>query len=141
MRLLAALPFLIAVAGAMAQSPSPADSSCSNCGVIVSIQMSEEDEQWEPLGVVSPRGSITSPGEMQARSAFALGPEGNRGLVLIGSAGGAVYAKRSNSYRKPRWDVTVKMDAGNTRVLPQRYEPLLREGDRVRVFGTQLELI
>jgi hypothetical protein len=141
MRFLAALPLLIAVAGAAAQSTPATDPSCSNCGVIVSIQMSEQDEQWEPLGVVSSRGSLTSPGDMQARSAFSLGPDGNRGLVYIGSAGGAMYAKRPNSYRKPRWDVTVKMDAGNTRVVPQRYEPLLREGDRVRVLGTQLDLI
>ena len=53
----------------------------------------------------------------------------------------AVYAKRPNAYQKPRWDVTVKMDRGDTRVLQQRYEPLLREGDRVRVLGTQLELV
>jgi len=61
-------------------------------------------------------------------------------LVLVGAAGGAVYAKRPNSYQRPRWDVTVKLDTGATRVLPQLYEPLLREGDRVRVFGTQVEL-
>jgi len=60
---------------------------------------------------------------------------------MIGAAGGAVYAKRPNAYQKPRWDVKVKMDSGETRVVPQRYEPLLREGDRVRVLGTRLELV
>ena len=53
----------------------------------------------------------------------------------------AVYAKRSQAYEKPRWEVTVQMDEGGRRVLSQRYEPFLREGDRVRVSGTQLELI
>ena len=48
---------------------------------------------------------------------------------------------RPNAYEKPRWDVTVKMDRGGTRVVSQGYEPLLREGDRVRIFGTQLELV
>ena len=77
----------------------------------------------------------------EGRSAFVFGSDGSRDLVLIGAAGGAVYAKRQNSYQRTRWDVTVKMDGGNTRVVQQRYEPFLREGDRVRILGTQLELI
>jgi outer membrane lipoprotein SlyB len=73
---------------------------------------------------------------------FSIGPQlKNQGLVVIGAAGGATSGKRPNAYEKPRWDVTVKMDRGDTRVLQQRYEPLLREGDRVRVLGTQIELV
>jgi hypothetical protein len=33
------------------------------------------------------------------------------------------------------------MDSGSTKVVQQRYEPLLHEGDRVRIYGTQLDLI
>ena len=83
-----------------------------------------------------------------ARNAFgsvtqlSIGPKlQNQGIVVVGAAGGAAYAKRPNAYEKPRWDVTVKMDRGGTRVVSQGYEPLLREGDRVRIFGTQLELV
>jgi len=138
MRIAGTLLSLLLVGGASAQSAVP---PCDNCGVIASIQMSVQEEQWTPLGVVASGNSVTTMGGPETRSAFAFGSEGSRGLVAIGAAGGAVYARRPNSYQKPRWDVTIKMDRGDTRVIQQRYEPLLREGDRVRVMGTQLELV
>ena len=33
------------------------------------------------------------------------------------------------------------MDDGSARQVTQNYEPLLQVGDRVRVFGTQVELV
>ena len=136
MRMLA-LALLLVTGSANAQTDGA--SPCANCGVVVSIQRVVEEESWTPLGVSS-AASTTTGGDVQGRSAFAFGGEGKPSLVLVGAAGGAVYAKRPNSYQRPRWDVTVKLDTGATRVLPQLYEPLLREGDRVRVFGTQVEL-
>jgi len=138
----AAIVGLLVVIGASAGAQTPFSAGpCESCGSIVSIRMSTQEEQWTPLGVVSPSAAPTSPGGTESRTAFAFGTDGSsRGLVLIGSAGGAMYAKRPTAYQKPRWDVTVKMDIGGTRTLQQRYEPLLREGDRVRVNGTQLEL-
>ena len=141
MRFALALPLLLIAGLAAAQPGTFGGGACDNCGVITSINTSVEEEQWQPLGVVPAPGSLSSPGGSEGRSAFAFGSDGSRGLVLIGAAGGAVYAKRQNSYQRTRWDVTVKMDRGNTRVVQQRYEPLLREGDRVRILGTQLELI
>jgi len=135
---LLALAWLMTCASAFAQTADQ-PSACANCGVVVSIVRVVEQESWTPLGVSSAASSATS-GDVQGRTAFACGGEGKPSLVLVGAAGGAVYAKRPNSYQRPRWDVTVKLDTGATRVLPQLYEPLLREGDRVRVFGTQVEL-
>ena len=139
-RVAVALMALVAAPLVVGQATTGA-ARCDNCAVIVSIQASTNEEQWTPLGTMSSASSLTNPGGMQGRSAFAFGSDGSRELVMIGAAGGAVYAKRPNAYQKPRWDVKVKMDSGETRVIPQRYEPLLREGDRVRVFGTQLELV
>jgi len=141
MRIALALSLLLIAAVAAAQPATFSGGVCDNCGVITSINTSVQEEQWQPLGVVPAPGSLSSPGGNEGRSAFAFGSDGSRGLVLIGAAGGAVYAKRQNSYQRTRWDVTVKMDRGNTRVVQQRYEPVLREGDRVRILGTQLELI
>jgi len=61
--------------------------------------------------------------------------------VMLGAAGGAGYAKRPNSYERPRWEIVVRMDDGSRRTVNNDYEPALREGDRVRVYGTQLERI
>jgi len=121
---------------------APAD-ACDACGMVLSIAQVTERQQWTPLGstggtnTASPTGRATD-----ATTQFQIGPQlQNQGLVVVGAAGGASYGKRPNAYEKPRWDVTIKMDRGGTRVVPQSYEPMLREGDRVRVLGTQLDLL
>jgi outer membrane lipoprotein SlyB len=115
--------------------------ACGNCGVVVSIAVSTTQEHWTPLGVVTASPSMMSGESVDGRSVVAFGPGGKRELVVIGAAGGAVYSRRPTNYQKRRWDVTVKMDDGAQRVLPQAYEPFFREGDRVRIMGTQLELV
>ena len=66
----------------------------------------------------------------------------HRGMVVVGAAGGAAYAQKPNEYQRQRWDVTSKMDSGPPpRVVNLSYEPFVQEGDRVRVFGNQLELV
>jgi outer membrane lipoprotein SlyB len=136
---LAAIQALL-VSAAAAQLPA---SECGNaCGTVQSIRLSTERSQWTPLGTTPP-SVVTAPGGMTSSVAqYQVGPQlKNQGLVVIGAAGGAEYARRPSQYEKPRWDVTIRMDSGQTRVVPQSYEPLLREGDRVRVLGTQLELV
>ena len=136
--LLATLLLLAPIAAAGEDAAAP----CANCGTVTGIDRTTVQEQWTPLGTVTP-GTISaqSAGGEEMRSAFAFGKQGSREMVFIGAAGGAVYSKRPNAYQKPRWDVSVKMDTGGTRVIQQNYEPLLKEGDRVRIYGTQIELI
>ena len=55
-----------------------------------------------------------------------------RALVVIGAAGGAVYAQKPNEYRRTRWDVTLKMDDGTTRVVSIAYRAAVRAGGRLR---------
>ncbi|HEY3179135.1 MAG TPA: hypothetical protein VGL25_09670 [Casimicrobiaceae bacterium] len=137
-----ALAFCVLAAIALTASAQPTNDGCDACGVVSSIRMTTERAQWTPLGAATPAIVTPSGAQTGAMTQFSIGPQlKNQGLVMLGAAGGAAYAKRPNVYEKPRWDVTVKMDRGGTRVVSQSYEPLLREGDRVRVLGTQLELV
>ncbi len=141
--LIALVVALAAVAGSvLAQG---AAQPCSACGVIQSIAPVAERQQWQSLGTVAP-GSLGIDGlsGMSGTSTqMAFGPGfSNRGLVVLGSAGGAAYAQKPSEYRRQRWDVTVKMDSGPVRVVSLKSEPLfLQEGDRVNVSGNSLELV
>lgn len=122
-------------AAAAAAAP-PAD-ECAQCGKVLSIKRTSVKEQWTPLG--------TDTGfhqDARAATQFKIGPGlSNQGLVIVGAAGGAGYQKSPNSYEKPRWDVTVKLDSGQTRVVQLTYEPYVQEGDRVRISGRNVELV
>lgn len=140
----ALLALLLGDGDALAQaSPRPV---CNGvCGTIQQINPVTERQVWTPLGSVSPNsmsndglsGATGSTTQMQFGRGFS-----NQGLVVIGAAGGAVYAQKPNEYRRTRWEVTLKMDDGTTRVVSMSYEPLfVQVGDYVRVAGNNVELV
>jgi hypothetical protein len=117
--------------------PALAQERCDNCGRIESIRTTTARETWTPLGgTTMPSSPTDQPGRVTSQYNFTTG-----NMVLLGAAGGAGYAKRPNAYERPRWEIRVKMDGGGLRTVTHDYEPALREGDRVRVYGTQLELV
>ena len=135
---------VFAAAGATAQtSASTLAPDCTTwpCGHIESIVQSTTTEGWTPLGAGT-YASTGMGGTPAAVTNFQFGPGLKpQGMVLLGAAGGAAYQKAPNSYQKPRWNVTVKLDNGQKRVVSLAFEPYVREGDYVRVVGNNVELV
>jgi outer membrane lipoprotein SlyB len=135
-------------AGAVAQpgvappaSPVPKQApsaNCDRCGTVESIRQVTTHDRWTPLGTVPSMSDGTPKGVVM----YQVGPGfTNQGQVLLGAAGGAAYKTSPTERNASRWEVVVRMDSGDKRTLSQNYEPMLREDDRVRVFGTQIELL
>lgn len=130
---------LVLAALAVVAAPAVGQGTCANCGRVESIQQTTATTGWTPLGAMASAGpsqSAADAGRVSTQYNFSSG-----NVVMLGAAGGAGYAKRPNAYQRPRWQIAVRMDDGSRRNVSQDYEPELREGDRVRVFGTQLELM
>ena len=103
-----------------------------------SIRQVVTKDQWTPLGSVPSSADVGT----SSMTMYQIGKGfTNQGQVLVGAAGGTVYRTQPNQRNITRWEVSVRMDDGSTRTLTQNYEPLLQVSDRVRVFGTQIELV
>jgi outer membrane lipoprotein SlyB len=134
------------VVAAQAPAPAPVTSACDRCGKIEAIRPVTTKDAWTPLGTVSalPPGSVaTTAGQTpSAVTMVQIGPKfSKQDTVLLGAAGGAAYRTRPSELNAKRWEIVVRMDDGGSRSVVQNYEPMLREGDRVRVMGNQLELV
>jgi outer membrane lipoprotein SlyB len=119
--------------------PVTAQEKCANCGRVESIRESTATTGWTPLGAMATSGA--NPGAADAGRVSTQYNFTSGNMVLLGAAGGAGYAKRPNSYERPRWEIAVRMDDGSRRTVTHDYEPAIQAGDRVRVYGTQLELM
>ena len=140
-RLVAILASLLVATLAHAQS-TPAGGECSDfpCGRVLTIKQTTVKNDWTPLGTTGQQPVGMQPDRVTTTFQFGRGMT-NEGIVVLGAQGGAVYGKSPNSYEKPQWQVTVKLDSGRTRVLTVPYEPYVREGDRVRIAGNNVELV
>jgi outer membrane lipoprotein SlyB len=124
-------------------APLPGDTACDRCGTIQSIQRVTAKDTWMPLGTVSSTSvGAGGPTNTSGVTMYQIGPGfSKKGTVMVGAAGGAAYQARPKELNAQRWEVAIRMDAGGVRTVTQNYEPMLHEGDRVRILGTQLELL
>ena len=149
---LAALVLSGAAARADAQAPPALPSTtvpkagdaapCDRCGTIQAIRQVTTKDQWTPLGTVSSSGTGGSDIAPRAVTQYQIGRDlSKQGTVVLGAAGGAAYQSRPSGLNAARWEIVVRMDEGSPRTVTQNYQPLMQPGDRVRVFGTQVELL
>jgi outer membrane lipoprotein SlyB len=123
--------------------PNPGETiPCDRCGTIQTIRQVTSKDQWTPLGTVASSGTGGSDLAPRAVTQYQIGRDlSKQGTVLLGAAGGAAYQSRPSGLNAARWEVVVRMDEGSPRTVTQNYQPLMQPGDRVRVYGTQLELL
>ncbi len=120
-------------------SPVPKTTGeCDRCGKVEAVRQATTKDSWTPLGSVPTSSDLgpTGVAVYQIGKGFS-----NEGQVFIGAAGGGVYQSQAKQRNATRWEIVVKMDDGSVRSIIQNYEPLFVAGDRVHVFGTQIELL
>ena len=104
-------------------------SACSNCGVVLAVNMVETAGKGSGLGVVT--GGVVG-GLLGSQ----VGKGSGRDLATIaGVVGGAVAgnAIEKNSKKTKSYDITVKMDNGEERIVHQAIVPDVVSGDHVRI--------
>lgn len=123
--------------------PTLSQVDCGPCGKVESIRQTTARQQWTPLGTGVGIGGSPDLGSAPAGvTSYKIGKDlSNQGMVVLGSAGGAAYKKTPNSYEQVRWEVSVKLDNGMIRVVTLSYEPYVKEGDRVKIAGNNVELL
>ena len=115
--------------------PAPVKKTvCENCGVIISVQEIEQKGKGSGLGVIA--GGVA--GGVVGNQ---VGQGTGRDLATIaGAIGGAIAGNKieENMKKTKVYDVTVKMENGEERVLRMTTAPGVTAGDKVTVEGEHI---
>jgi outer membrane lipoprotein SlyB len=124
---------LVATFGAVAQAP------CTDCGQVQAIRYVTEEGKGTGLGAVA--GGVVG-----GVLGHQIGSGTGRTVATIAGAAGGAYVGNTvekNKNTKGYWQVTLKMDGGNTRTFRYTNQPSVHEGERVKLVdgGKRLALI
>ena len=118
-----------------AESSAPVKkANCANCGVVISVREFDEEGKGSGLGVVA--GGVA--GGVIGNQ---VGQGTGRDLATIaGIVGGAIAGNKiEEKIKKTRvYDVAVKMENGEERVLRYKTAPGVMAGDKVKVEGEHI---
>lgn len=123
------------------QSPYPQKASnnqyvntCRDCGVVESVREIKQEGEGSGLGAIG--GGVVG---------GLLGNQigGGRGKTVgavVGAVGGAYAGNEveKNVRSTKRYDITIRLDDGNTRVFSEQQPPAFQRGDRIRIANGQL---
>jgi outer membrane lipoprotein SlyB len=112
-----------------APAPAPERSVCNNCGVIESVR--EIKTRAEGSGVGAAGGAVL--GGLLGNQVG--GGHGRQLATVAGAIGGAVAGNQIEGHVKAStsYDVTVRMENGESRVIHQTSQPNWSTGSQVRI--------
>lgn len=118
---------------AVAQAP------CNDCGQVQSIRFVQEEGKGSGLGMVAG-------GVLGGVLGHQIGSGTGRTVATVAGAAGGAYVGNTvekNKNAKAYWLVTIKMDGGNTRTFHYSSQPVVHEGERVKLVdgGKRLALL
>ena len=108
--------------------------TCRDCATVESVREVKQEGEGTGLGAVS--GGVV--GGLLGNQVG--GGRGKTVGAVVGAVGGAFAgnAIEKNVRSSTHYEVTVRLDDGNTRVFTQAQPPALQRGDRVRINDGQL---
>ena len=136
----ARLRFLLAIASSVAFAGTAlAQSPCKDCGVVQSVNASQQQGQSSGVGMVA-GGVVGGVVGHQIGSG-----RGNTVATIAGAGLGAMAGNQVEKNTKTRtsWSVAIRMDNGALRTFSYSSQPAVVAGDRVKLVdgGKRLALL
>ena len=125
--------------GPVAFAQSAPAGTCADCGRVQAVRQIEDKGKTSGVGAVAG-------GVLGGVIGHQIGGGTGRTVATIAGAGGGAYVGNKveqNRNTKTRWEVTLKMDNGNTRTFHYSNPPTVHEGERVKLVdgGKRLALL